>query len=84
MEDFGSKKETPLTIESVQQAAADRTGLTGPMDRSNRSGRGSRVFKSPLLQVVGFESLESFSVFPSPSPYSKLGPRSPTQMNVRL
>ena len=51
--DFESKKETPPSIESVQRAAADPTGLTDPMDRSDRSGRGSRVFKSPLLQVVG-------------------------------
>ena len=42
-------------------------GLSGS-DRSDQSGRGSRVFKSPLLQVVGFESLESFSVVPSPFP----------------
>jgi len=37
-EGFESKKETPPSIESVQRAAADPTGLTGPMDRS---GRGS-------------------------------------------
>ena len=79
--DFESKKESPPSIEVVQRAAADPTGLTGPMDRS---GRGSRVFKSPLLQVVGFESLESFSVFPSPSPCSRLGPRFSTQRKVRL
>ena len=79
--DFESKKEAPPSIEAVQRAAADLTGLTGPMDRS---GHGSRVFKSPLLQVVGFESLESFSVFPSPFPCSRLGPRSPTQRKVRL
>ena len=36
--------------------------------RPGRSDRGSRVFKSPLLQVVGFESLESFSVFSFPFP----------------
>ena len=61
--DFESNKETSSLIESVQRVAADPTGLTGPMDRSDRSGRGSRVFKSPLLQVVVFESLESFSVY---------------------
>ena len=63
MEDFGLKKETPPLIEDMYRAAADPTGLTGPMDRSDRSSRDSRVFKSPLLQVVGFESLESFSVY---------------------
>ena len=35
--DFESKKEIPPSIESVQRAAADPTGLTGPMDRSGRS-----------------------------------------------
>ena len=38
---FESKKEAPLSIEGVQQAAADPTGLTGPLDRSDRSGRSS-------------------------------------------
>ena len=77
--DFESKKEAPPSIEAIQRAAADPTGLTGPMDRS---GRGSRVFKSPLLQVMGFEFLESFLVFPSTSPWSRLGPRSRTQWKV--
>ena len=41
--DFESKKEAPPSIEGVQRAAADPTGLTGPLDRSDRSGRSSRV-----------------------------------------
>ena len=41
--DFESKKEAPPSIEVVQRAAADTTGLTGPMDRSDRSGRSSWV-----------------------------------------
>src|SRR6185503_11214490 len=41
--DFESKKKAPPSIESVQRAAADPTGLTGPMDRSDRSGHGSWV-----------------------------------------
>ena len=41
--DFESKKETLPLIESVQRAAADPTGLTGPMDRSDQSGRSSWV-----------------------------------------
>ena len=40
---FESKKEAPPSIEAVQRAAADPTGLTGPLDRSDRSGRSSRV-----------------------------------------
>ena len=38
-----SKKEAPPSIEAVQQGAADPTGLTGPLDQSDRSGRSSRV-----------------------------------------
>ena len=34
-EDFGSKKETPPLIEDMYRAAADPTGLTGPLDRSD-------------------------------------------------
>ena len=41
--DFESKKEAPPSIEAVQQGAADPTGLTGPLDWSDRSGRSSRV-----------------------------------------
>ena len=41
--DFESKKEAPPWIEGVQRAAADPTGLTGPLDGSGRSGRSSRV-----------------------------------------
>ena len=37
--DFESKKEAPPLIEGVQRAAADPTGLTGPLDRSGRSSR---------------------------------------------
>ena len=46
-EDFESKKETPPLIEDVYRAAADSTGLTGPLDWSDRSSRNSWVFKSP-------------------------------------
>src|SRR6185312_14541156 len=42
-EDFESKKETPPLIEVVYRAAADPTGLTGPLDRSDRSGCSSWV-----------------------------------------
>ena len=41
--DFESKKEAPSSIKPVQRAAADPTGLTGPLDRSDRSSRSSRV-----------------------------------------
>ena len=41
--DFESKKEALPSIEAVQQGAADPTGLTGPLDQSDRSGRSSRV-----------------------------------------
>ena len=43
IKDFELKKGAPPSIESVQRAAADPTGLTGPLDRSDRSGRSSRV-----------------------------------------
>ena len=46
-EDFESKKETPPLIEDVYRDDADPTGLTGPLDRSDRSSRSSWVFKSP-------------------------------------
>ena len=84
IKDFESKKGAPPSIESVQRAAADPTSLTGPLGRSDRSGRSSRVYKPPLFQVEGFESLESFSVFPFPFPLLRLGPRSPTQREFRL
>ena len=41
--DFESKKEAPPSIEGVQRAAAVPTGLTSPLDRSDRSGHSSRV-----------------------------------------
>ena len=41
--DFESKKEAPSSIEGVQWVTADPTGLTGPLDRSDRSGRSSWV-----------------------------------------
>ena len=47
IKDFGSKKEAPPSIESVQLAAADPTGLTGPAYRSNRS----RGYKYPFTCV---------------------------------
>ena len=43
MEDFESKKETPPLIEDMYRAAAYPTGLTGPLDRSDWSGRSSWV-----------------------------------------
>ena len=43
IKDFESKKGAPPSIEFVQWAAADPTGLSGPLDRSDRSGRSSRV-----------------------------------------
>ena len=41
--DFELNKVTPPSIEFVQRAAADPTGLTDHMDRSDRSGRSSWV-----------------------------------------
>ena len=83
--DFESKKETPSSIEIVYRDSAAPTGLTGPQDRFDRSGRSWRLNTptSPWLSEF-LESLESFSVFPSPSPCSRLGSRSPTQRKVRL
>ena len=75
-EDFGSKKETPPLIEDMYRAAADPTGLTGLAAVAG--------YLSPPHLFVGVESLESFLVFPSPSPCSRLGPGSPTQRRVRL
>ena len=37
----------PPLIEDMYRAVADPTGLTGPLDWSDRSSRSSWVFKSP-------------------------------------
>ena len=76
--DFESKKEAPPSIEAIQRAAADPTGLTGLA-----AAAGYKYPTSPWL----VESLESFSilfVFPFPCPCSRLGPMTPTQKRVRL
>jgi hypothetical protein len=54
-EDFGSKKETPPSIEDMYRAAADPTGLTGLAAAAG--------YLSPPHLFVGVESLESFSVY---------------------
>ena len=74
-----------LTQPSIEIVYRDSATPTGPQDRFDRSGRSWRLNTptSPWLSEF-LESLESFSVFPSPSPCSRLGPRSTTQRRVRL
>ena len=72
--DFESKKETPPSIESVQRAAADPTGLAAAIGYLSRPF--SRSWASSLSSPFLFT--------PSPSSCSRSGPRSPTQKRVRL
>ena len=75
--DFESKKETPPSIEIVQRAAADPTGLTG---LAAATGYLSRPFSRSWASSLS----SPFLFTPSPSSCSRSRPRSPTQKRVRL
>ena len=69
------ERKFPPSIESVQRAAADPTGLAAAVG-----------YKYPHQPVAGCGSgvFCFLFVFPFPCPCSRLGPRSPTQREVRL
>ena len=77
IKDFESKKGAPPSIESVQWAAADPTGLTGLA-----AAAGYKI--PPLSRWRASSLLSPFRFFLPPSPCSRLGPMSPTQRKVRL
>ena len=62
--DFESKKEAPPSIEGVQQAAADPTGLTGLA-----AAAGYKYPTSPwLVESLSLFVFSSFFFFPTPAP----------------